>query len=143
MTVPSTGIVLDELSETYFLELANPTNATIGGNGLGTITDNDPLPALAIGDTTVTEGDSGTVNATVLECARVALRDAFADRERRQRIVVGDRPEPAPADGHIRRVGQAEEVGLVDLVEESPLTATVTVLVVSPAAKLRLPLTAV
>ena len=59
------GDTLDEINETYFLNLANPSNATIGnGSGLGTITDDDPLPTLAIGDVTVAEGDAGTVDAT-------------------------------------------------------------------------------
>ena len=60
----STGTSSTRSTRRTSLDLANPTNATIGGSGLGTITDNDPLPALAIGDVTVTEGDSGTVNAT-------------------------------------------------------------------------------
>ena len=41
------GDLLDEANETYFVNLTNPTNATIAdGQGLGTITDDDPLPAL-------------------------------------------------------------------------------------------------
>ena len=64
VTVAVNGDLLDEVNETYSLGLSNPTNVTIGGSGLGTITDNDPLPALAIGDVSVTEGDSGTANAT-------------------------------------------------------------------------------
>ena len=59
------GDQLDEIDETFTLNLANPVNVSIAdGNGLGTITDDDPLPALAIADVTVTEGDSGTVAAT-------------------------------------------------------------------------------
>src|SRR5678815_426860 len=58
------GDLLDEANETYFVNLTNPTNATIADNqGLGTITDNDPLPSLSINDVTVTEGNTGTVNA--------------------------------------------------------------------------------
>ena len=57
--------LLDEVNETFLVNLSNATNATIGdGQGLGTITDNDPLPTLAVDDVTVTELDSGTVNAT-------------------------------------------------------------------------------
>ena len=38
----------------------SPVNATIAdGQGVGTITDDDPLPALSINDVTVTEGNSG------------------------------------------------------------------------------------
>jgi len=43
---------------------ADPTNATIAdGSGLGTITDND-TSSITIAASTVTEGNSGTVNAT-------------------------------------------------------------------------------
>ena len=53
--------MLDEANETFFVNLAGPTNATIAdGQGLGTITDDDPLPTLAINDVTVTEGNAGT-----------------------------------------------------------------------------------
>ena len=50
---------------------------------LGTITDNDPLPALAINDVTVTEGDSGTVAATFTvstERRRAAARSRSTTR---------------------------------------------------------------
>ena len=57
--------LLDEVNETFFVNLSSPTNATLGdAQGLGTITDNDPLPTLAVDDVTVNELDSGTVNAT-------------------------------------------------------------------------------
>ena len=59
------GDLLDEANETYFVNLTNPTNATISDSqGLGTITDDDPMPALSVGDVTVTEGNAGTVDAT-------------------------------------------------------------------------------
>ena len=65
MTVPVNGDLLDEPNETFFVNLSNPSNVTIGdGQGLGTINDNDPLPAVSINDVTVTEGNGGTVNAT-------------------------------------------------------------------------------
>ena len=42
-----------------------PTNATISdGQGVGTIIDDDGLQELFVNDVTVTEGQSGTVNAT-------------------------------------------------------------------------------
>jgi ribosomal protein L35AE/L33A len=64
MTVPVLGDLLDEANETFFVNLTNPSNATIvDGQGLGTITDNDPLPSLSINDVTVTEGNVGTVFA--------------------------------------------------------------------------------
>ena len=65
VTVLVNGDVLDEANETYFVNLSNPSNATIGdGQGLGTITDDDPLPALSVNDVTVTEGNFGTTQAT-------------------------------------------------------------------------------
>jgi len=65
VTVLVNGDTLDEAEETFFVNLSNPVNATIGdGQGIGTITDDDPQPSLSIDDVTVTEGDSGTVDAT-------------------------------------------------------------------------------
>ncbi len=59
------GDVLDELNETFGITLSNPANATIAdGSGLGTITDDDPLPTLSVSDVTVTEGNTGTTTAT-------------------------------------------------------------------------------
>jgi len=64
ITVPVNGDLLDESDETFFVNLSNPTNTTISdGQGVGTIIDDDPTPTLSINDVTVTEGDSGTVNA--------------------------------------------------------------------------------
>jgi subtilisin-like proprotein convertase family protein len=59
--------LLDELDpETFLVNLTNPTNASIAdGQGQGTILDDDPTPTLSIGDTTVTEGSSGTTNAVL------------------------------------------------------------------------------
>jgi hypothetical protein len=60
------GDAVVEPSETFVVNLSNPTNATIGdGQGLGTIVDNDapPPPVVSIGDATVTEGNAGSVSA--------------------------------------------------------------------------------
>ena len=65
VTVVVNADVLDEINETFTTVLSNATNATIAdGTGVGTITDDDPQPELAINDATVTEGNSGTVDAT-------------------------------------------------------------------------------
>ena len=59
------GDLLDEINESFSLNLTNPINATLSdAQGLGTITDDDPLPAVAIDDVTVTEQDTGTVTAS-------------------------------------------------------------------------------
>ncbi len=64
LTVAVNGDVLDEPNEHFLVNLSNATNATITDNqGLATITDDDAAPALAINDVTVTEANSGTVNA--------------------------------------------------------------------------------
>jgi hypothetical protein len=50
-----------EPDETFFLNLSNPTNVTIAdGQGQGTITNDDPQPSITIGNSSRTEGASGT-----------------------------------------------------------------------------------
>jgi hypothetical protein len=54
------GDLLDEPDETFSLDLSSPVNATIAdGHGVGTIADNDPPPALFVGDCAVMEGNAG------------------------------------------------------------------------------------
>ncbi len=65
VSVPIAADLLDEIDESFTLNLSNAVNATISDPlGLGTITDNDPLPTLAVDDVTVLEGNAGTVAAT-------------------------------------------------------------------------------
>ena len=64
ITVPVIGDLLDEANETFFINLSGATNAVIGDpQGVGTITDDDPAPALSISNITVNEGNTGTTNA--------------------------------------------------------------------------------
>ena len=59
------GDLLDEIDETYIVNLSGPVNATIDdGQGLGTITDDDAPPALSVNDVAITEGNTGTVTRT-------------------------------------------------------------------------------
>src|SRR5205823_13824160 len=59
------GDLLNEVNETFWVNLSGATNASIAdGQGTGTITDDDAQPALSIGDVTVPEGDGGTGPAT-------------------------------------------------------------------------------
>ena len=52
---------LDEDDETFSLNLSNVTGANVvDGQGVATILDGDPLPALSIGDANATEGNSGS-----------------------------------------------------------------------------------
>jgi hypothetical protein len=63
VSVPIIGDTVVEPNETFFVNLSAPVNATIAdGQGLGTILNDDGV-TISIGDATVTEGDTGTVNA--------------------------------------------------------------------------------
>ena len=54
------GDTVDEPDETFGVTISAPVNATIGdGAGVGTITDDDPLPAISVGDASLAEGDAG------------------------------------------------------------------------------------
>jgi hypothetical protein len=60
------GDVLDEPAETYAVMLSGPSNALIAdGSGVGTITDDDPLPALSVDDATGAEGGTATFTVTL------------------------------------------------------------------------------
>ena len=63
-TVLVNGELLNEPSETFFVNVTNVVNAVVvDGQGVGTIVNDDPLPSLSINDVTVVEGNAGTVNA--------------------------------------------------------------------------------
>lgn len=65
INVTINGDTTDEADETFLVTLSNPANATLSdGAATGTITDDDAPPSLAIADTSVTEGDSGSTTAT-------------------------------------------------------------------------------
>lgn len=54
----------NEADETFLVNLTAPVRATLGRTqGIGTILNDDPLPAISIGDITVTEGNSGAKSA--------------------------------------------------------------------------------
>ncbi len=60
VTVAVNGDTTDEADEQFFVNLANPTNATIAdAQGVGTIMDDDG-PVLSVSNASVTEGNSGT-----------------------------------------------------------------------------------
>lgn len=65
VTVQVNKDLVDEANETFFVNLSNPVNATIlDGQGVGTITDDDAAPSLAINDVSANEGNSGTTAFT-------------------------------------------------------------------------------
>src|SRR5262249_10294656 len=86
ITVAVLGDTLSEPTETFTVNLSNPTHATIAdGQGVGTILDNDGVPALASTDTTVTEnagsitGAVFTVSLTAASAQPVSVSYATAD----------------------------------------------------------------
>jgi CSLREA domain-containing protein len=65
VVVDVNGDTLDEANETFTVDLSNAGGASIAdGQGIGTISDDDPTPSISIGDVTVTEGNAGTVTAS-------------------------------------------------------------------------------
>jgi hypothetical protein len=62
VSVATTNDPIDEPAEAFTLELSAPnTAATIAdGSGLATITDDDPVPTISVGDVTVVEGATAT-----------------------------------------------------------------------------------
>src|SRR5205809_4566 len=69
ITVLVNGDTLDEANETFFVNLTSPTNSTISdGQGLGTITDDDPAPTVTLslsGSPFAEAGGTATVTATL------------------------------------------------------------------------------
>lgn len=64
ISVTVNGDAIDEVNETFLVNLSNESNATIlDGEATGTINDDDPLPTATISNATVIEGDTGTVTA--------------------------------------------------------------------------------
>ena len=65
VSVTVNGDALNENNETFNLNLSGASAATIADSrGVATIVDDDPTPTLAILDVSITEGNSGTKNAT-------------------------------------------------------------------------------
>ena len=63
--VTTKGDTLDEADEFFRVNLSAPTNAILGeATGIGLIEDDDAAPLVSINNVSVTEGNSGTVNAT-------------------------------------------------------------------------------
>jgi hypothetical protein len=66
VNVSTTGDTKDEDDETFYLNLSNPSNATIADSqGVATIQDNDSPPTLSINDPSAGEGGSATHTVTL------------------------------------------------------------------------------
>ena len=76
INVPITTDTDDEPDESFFVQLSGAVNAAIlDGEAVGTIIDDDGLPALTITDQTILEGNSGTKDAVFV----VTLSPASSD----------------------------------------------------------------
>ena len=65
VSIPIIDDALDENNETFTVTLSAPVNGTLAdGSGTGTITDNDPPPAISIDDVSVAE-NAGSASFTV------------------------------------------------------------------------------
>ncbi len=65
ITVPVNGDTTFEANETFFVNLSNAVDATIGDDqGLGTIVNDDAAPTLSVDDVSKAEGNSGTTAFT-------------------------------------------------------------------------------
>jgi hypothetical protein len=63
--VTANGDTKNEADETFFVNLSGATNATIAdGQGVGTITNDDPVPSISVNDQILGEGDVGTSTMT-------------------------------------------------------------------------------
>ncbi|HEU4522801.1 MAG TPA: Calx-beta domain-containing protein, partial [Thermoanaerobaculia bacterium] len=61
ITVPVHGDLLNEDDEVFYVNLSNATNGVIADpQGSSSVSNDDPLPAVSISDSSVVEGDSGT-----------------------------------------------------------------------------------
>jgi uncharacterized repeat protein (TIGR01451 family) len=93
--VPIIGDLLDEGFDTFFLNLASPTNGIIIlGQSRIRINDDDPTPSLSISDVTIVEGPEGATNQAMFSVqlsapSGITVGVSFA---------TGDRTASAPAD---------------------------------------------
>lgn len=94
VTAQVKGDLLDEANEQFFADLSTSPNVTLAkGRGVGTIEDNDLEPTLSIDDRTVTEGNSGQVDASFT----VSL-SAASGREVSVDLATADQTARAPED---------------------------------------------
>jgi hypothetical protein len=89
------GDTLSEGNQTFTVKLSNPsTGNTIADDAAtGTIIDDDPLPSLRVNDVSVTEGNTGTRNATF-----TVTQSAVAGRDVTVHYATSDSSARAPAD---------------------------------------------
>jgi len=73
VNVTVNGDTAFEVDETFTVNLTSPVNATIGdAQAIGSITNDDAIPAFSIADASVIEGNSGNTNVVVTVTASTA-----------------------------------------------------------------------
>jgi hypothetical protein len=78
--VPVSGDNTWEEDETLTLRLTGATNAAVtDGEGVGTILNDDPLPAIVVGNSIVAEGNSGTTMVFVVRLSNPSSRTVTVD----------------------------------------------------------------
>jgi Calx-beta domain-containing protein len=112
------GDTLDELHETYSLNLSNPVGATLGNaRGAGTILDNDPQASLSVDDVPAPEG--GQSATFTLSLSRESGKMVAVD------YATGDGTAAAPSDYASRSgtiifmAGETSKTVSVALVEDA------------------------
>jgi hypothetical protein len=66
ISLPIVADTTSEPDETFSVDLSNSIATIARSRGSATIVNDDPIPALSISNATVTEGNSGAVNASLL-----------------------------------------------------------------------------
>ena len=74
------GDTVDETQETFFLDIANVQNATVGGSRGTAFINDDDGPTISINDVSVNEGNAGTTTATFTLTLSGASVEAIAVR---------------------------------------------------------------
>jgi CSLREA domain-containing protein len=73
------GDALIENNETFFVNLANPTNANLlDAQGIGTIADDDGTPSLSVNDPAVVEGVPATFTVTLAPASALPVSVTYA-----------------------------------------------------------------
>lgn len=141
LSVTVNGDTVFEPNETFFVNLTSVTGATVtDGEGLGTITNDDAQPTLAIADASITEGASGTslmtftVTLTGTSQSNVTVNYATADSSATTAdtdydvtsgtltFVPGDPSETFTVTIHGDTNAEGDEMFLVNLSAESGAT---------------------
>jgi|CXWL01.1.fsa_nt_gi CSLREA domain-containing protein len=120
ISVSINGDGVFENAESFFVNLSAPTNATIADpQGIGTITNDDTAPTLAINDVSITEGNSGTQNLafTVTRSGLTALPASFT-------AATADGSASAPAD-YLAALAGSTSIAAGGATGTTTLTATI------------------